>query len=35
MNTSVRIETGVDGPQVGEMGAVEEKGGGEERESRC
>jgi hypothetical protein len=36
MNTSVRIESGVDGPQVGESGVVEEAGeGGEERESRC
>ncbi len=35
MNTSVRIEIGVEGPHVGEIGVLETAGGGEESESRC
>jgi hypothetical protein len=35
MNTSVRIESGVDGPQVGETGMPVDDERGEESERRC
>ncbi len=35
MKTSVWIERGVEGPQVGDSGVVDEEGGGDERERRC